>query len=251
MKRTILILFLIMSIGISAEETLFLKNPYLSGSLSWYYPGLGQIYNGKVFKGSVMFILETTCLYLSLNLVSDLTFRIEEGFIVNPHSEITDKNRALSVTFFSAAVLLHVYNIIDAIGDSLKYNTAFAEKAEKPKYDPLVPAVFSFFMPGSGQMLNGDYRKGSELIFYEVLFKLWKVYIDYDLRKRYAEDSGAINWLDLSNNDRITFFSYFMMHFLLRSYCAYDAFKKGAENLKLSMDTDTRNNPRVMLGFRF
>lgn len=252
MKRSfILLLIVLFSVNLLSQGSTIRKNPYFSGSLSWYYPGLGQAYNGKILKGALFLTLELGSLYTAINLVSDLTFRLEEGVIVNPHSDITRGNRNIAIGLAVGATLLHIYNIYDAISDSMKFNLRNASSLKSESPDPFFLAVSSYLMPGTGQMFNGSFRKGSELLFYQLLFKVWKVYIDYDLRNRYSPEDSALNWLDLNQNDRVTIIAYYAMNSFFRIYSAYDAYIGGHKKVEILMMEDSRKNLLLGLGVKF
>ncbi len=254
MKRFFLVLILLLSFisPKTDENSMHRKNPFFSGSLSWYYPGLGQLYNGKILKSGLFFSIELATSYIAINMVSDLSLKMEEGIIVNPHStEITRNQRNWAIGLATFTALLHIYNIYDAINDSIKLNLTEGKQLKEEHVNSIFPALSSFIMPGSGQMFNGKFKKGSELIFYQLLFKLWKIYIDYDFRNRYDPDINAINWHDLNDNDQITLLSYYTMHLLFRFYSAYDAYTINEKKLQLSLVQNSRKNSLLAFGIRF
>ena len=52
-----------------------LKNPGLAAALSFFYTGLGHIYNGQIGKGILLFLLR---------IVSDISMIFLIGFITTP-----------------------------------------------------------------------------------------------------------------------------------------------------------------------
>jgi len=41
------------------------KDPILAGALSWYVPGLGQMYSGAFLKGAAFFVIEEALALMS------------------------------------------------------------------------------------------------------------------------------------------------------------------------------------------
>ncbi|MCD6578653.1 hypothetical protein J7L48_04195 [bacterium] len=248
------ILFFLMMILFLLSKPLSLpmrRNPYFAGALSWYYPGLGQLYNGKTLKGALLFSSELALLYIGTNLVSDVSFKLEESIVVNPKNNISRGDRNLSIGLFSILACLHIYNIVDASSDSIKHNLDNDILLIEPTIPPIFLSLSSFIMPGTGQVYNGDIKKGSELIFYNLLLKGWKVYIDYDFKNRKGEGYSTINWNNLNDNDRITFISYALINYIFRFYSAYDAYTGGKKNLQLTMTSDNNNNKLFLVGIKF
>lgn len=83
------------------------KNPGLSAILSFFIPGLGQIYNGSIIIGIAFFIIELLLAGIGLSLIR--TLRLKEG-----------------VAFMLICLILWMYNIHNA------YKTA--EKENKKQY---------------------------------------------------------------------------------------------------------------------
>ncbi len=52
-----------------------MKNPGLAAVLCFFYTGLGQIYNGEIAKGIILFIIRA---------ISDLAMLVLIGFITSP-----------------------------------------------------------------------------------------------------------------------------------------------------------------------
>ncbi|HWR82306.1 MAG TPA: hypothetical protein VN285_03290 [Candidatus Deferrimicrobium sp.] len=78
----------------------FYKNPGLAAVLSFFYMGLGQIYNGQIAKGILFIVIYTLSWILMLLLI---------GFITTP--------------------ILFIYGIYDAYKSAEKINTDIARTA--------------------------------------------------------------------------------------------------------------------------
>ena len=245
------LVFLLFAGTVHGGEFKLKKNPFFAGSLSWYYPGMGQVYNGEFLKGGLFATAEYLLLYFAINRVSDISFKLQEGIIVNENPVITQGDRNISIGLFTLTGILHIYNIYDSINGSLKHNLKYSDRLKGERINPVFLAGFSFMMPGTGQMFNGEVKKGSELVFYNLVLKLWKIHIDWDLRKRYEPSVNAINWNDLNSNDRITLFSFYAIDILFRFYSAYDAYTGGSRKLDIEFRTDSRNNSLLLLGMDF
>ena len=78
----------------------FYKNPGLAAVLSFFYMGLGQIYNGQIAKGILFIVFYSISILLMLILV---------GFITTP--------------------VLFIYGMYDAYKSAEKINAAIARRA--------------------------------------------------------------------------------------------------------------------------
>lgn len=83
------------------------KNPGLSAVLSFFIPGIGQIYNGNIITGMTFFIIELLLAVIGLSLTK--TSRLKDGLVL-----------------IFICLVLWIYNIYNA------YNTA--EKENKKQY---------------------------------------------------------------------------------------------------------------------
>ncbi|MBN1898354.1 MAG: hypothetical protein JW827_06225 [Spirochaetes bacterium] len=95
------------------------QDPFLAGVLSWYMAGLGQIYAGDYFKGTVFWIVDTTLWISAILTVADINFSSNSdiGFQLNikPKENITKKQETIAISLATGFVLFRVYTIIDAI----------------------------------------------------------------------------------------------------------------------------------------
>lgn len=102
------------------------KDPIFAGALSWYMPGLGQMYAGDLLKGSVFFVIEEALLIGTVlsfaELKLDVTGDIDIGFNIkskdNPDRDEQKVGIILGVVFIG----VHFLNIIDAVNTTRTYN---------------------------------------------------------------------------------------------------------------------------------
>jgi TM2 domain-containing membrane protein YozV len=102
------------------------KDPILAGALSWYVPGLGQMYSGAILKGAAFFVVEETLLVSTVltfaEIKLDVTGNVGLGINIksksNPDSEDQQKAVILGITL----IAVHFINVIDAVNTTRKYN---------------------------------------------------------------------------------------------------------------------------------
>jgi TM2 domain-containing membrane protein YozV len=83
----------------SQESPVFYKNPGIAAVLSFFYMGLGQIYNGQITKGIVFIVAYTVSWILMIVLI---------GFITTP--------------------ILFIYGMYDAYKSAEKINQDIAQR---------------------------------------------------------------------------------------------------------------------------
>jgi hypothetical protein len=81
----IFLFFLCTAVSLNAESiSKEKKDPILAGALSWYVPGLGQIYSGAYLKGIAFFVVEESLFIGTLlsffELQLDVTGGIDLGY---------------------------------------------------------------------------------------------------------------------------------------------------------------------------
>jgi hypothetical protein len=104
------------------------KDPILAGALSWYVPGLGQMYSGAVLKGAAFFVVEETLLVSTIltfaEIKLDVTGNVGLGVNIKSKSNPDSDDQTKAVVFGVALVAIHFINIIDAVNTTRKYNRA-------------------------------------------------------------------------------------------------------------------------------
>ena len=111
-----------------AEEhyTYARKDPILAGALSWYVPGLGQMYSGAILKGAAFFVIEETLLLSTLltfaELKLDVTGGIDIGLNIKSREHPDRDEQKIGIFLAVAFIAVHFVNVIDAANTALRYN---------------------------------------------------------------------------------------------------------------------------------
>ena len=129
------------------------RHPSLAYSLSIIIWGCGQFYN-KQWKLGILFLLSMINFYLFLSIVALYWKSIQSSF---ESIYIDSSGTLLIISFFylSGLIVWH-FNTLQAYFQSLKINV----RSHKGINMKLLPAVCSLLMPGWGQLLNGQTKKG-------------------------------------------------------------------------------------------
>lgn len=106
------------------------KDPLLAGVLSWYMPGLGQVYGGRPLKGAGYFLMETSFFLTSFLAIADLELSADADSGINIGAkvkrnelgEIPNSNKQLAVGFLLLGAGFHVWNIVDAVNTTKEFN---------------------------------------------------------------------------------------------------------------------------------
>lgn len=85
----------------SGPPPIFYKNPGLAAVLSFFYMGLGQIYNGQIAKGIAFVVIYSISIFLMVIII---------GFITTP--------------------ILFIYGMYDAYKSAEKINRDLADRAQ-------------------------------------------------------------------------------------------------------------------------
>lgn len=97
-------------------------DPIMAGVMSWYVPGLGQLYSGDYFKGTLIWCAENAILISAILSLAELDFYIskEAGFQVTFKwkQKITTQNYIYASGLFIGYFIFHIYNVIDAISSA-------------------------------------------------------------------------------------------------------------------------------------
>jgi len=83
-----------------------LKNPGIAAVLSFFWPGVGQIYNGQMTKGLILVGINAICWLLNITLI-------------------------LSIIGIPIQVVLGLYAIFDAYNTAVKINKTISQKQEQ------------------------------------------------------------------------------------------------------------------------
>jgi hypothetical protein len=128
----IIVVFLSPVLLLGAEKTYVRKDPILAGALSWYVPGLGQLYAGAYLKGAAFWLVEEALLAstiltlaeLELNVTGDINLGVNIKSKENPDN----KERKTAFILGTSLVIVHFLNVIDAVNTTSKYNQKQEQK---------------------------------------------------------------------------------------------------------------------------
>lgn len=122
----VIMVFFTTTAGYSEDIYRSKKDPVLAGALSWYVPGLGQVYGGSVVKGAVFWVTEQVLLYGTIlsfaELKLEITRNIDIGLNIASHENPTREEKRRALIMGSVLVIMHFYNIVDAVNTAIKYN---------------------------------------------------------------------------------------------------------------------------------
>jgi len=108
------------------------KDPIMAGALSWYVPGLGQMYSGAIFKGALFWAVEESLIVATVLTFSDLklevTRQMDLGLSIKTKQDPSKTEKRAAVLLGTSLVVIHFINVIDAVNTALKYNKSFEHK---------------------------------------------------------------------------------------------------------------------------
>jgi hypothetical protein len=131
MKRAVafLLVFLLLGVpvlGFAEDSVVVRKDPILAGALSYYVPGLGQLYAGSYLKGAAFWVLEQTLLVSTLLTVAEIDLNVSGdislGLNIKAKDETSKQERKTAIVLGSALLVVHFLNIIDAVNTTRNYN---------------------------------------------------------------------------------------------------------------------------------
>lgn len=135
--------------NVNNNRSILGKEPWLAANLSFFFPGIGQIYSGNKLKG-VIFIV-------SKILLSGWMLWI----IIFPDRHLLIDG-LIWLLFY---VLIGNWNLIDAYQSTRKVNSPAFEDIRKSNKDPWLAVFLSRIIPGIGHLYIGSYLIGTVLIF--------------------------------------------------------------------------------------
>lgn len=126
----VLLLLLLPALSYSADQYTFSrKDPILAGALSWYVPGLGQIYSGAFLKGVAFFVVEEALLIGTVltfaELKLDVTGSIDIGLNIKSKESPGRKEQRKGIILGVSFIIIHFVDVIDAVNTTRKYNRSF------------------------------------------------------------------------------------------------------------------------------
>ncbi len=102
------------------------KDPIFAGALSWYVPGLGQIYSEAYLKGAIFWVVEESIMVGTVltfaNLKLDITRAFDLGMVIKSKEAPDEKDKRSAILLGIALVTVHFFNVVDAVNTALRYN---------------------------------------------------------------------------------------------------------------------------------
>ena len=134
----------------SSSGSLSGKEPWLAVNLSMFWPGIGQIYSGKVLRGCIILVIQILLSCVGAWLVLSSTGDLKIGLIC-----------------FLASALINIWNFFDAHRCANKVNTLQFEEVRKRRKDPWLAVFLSRIIPGLGHLYINKIWQG---ILFFILF---------------------------------------------------------------------------------
>lgn len=110
----------------SEQDIYARKDPILAGALSWYVPGLGQLYAGALIKGAAFFVVEEALLISTVltfaELKLDMTGDIDIGLNIKSKSDTNKSERRIGIILGVSFITVHFFNVIDAVNTTRNLN---------------------------------------------------------------------------------------------------------------------------------
>jgi len=108
------------------------KDPILAAALSWYIPGLGQLYSDAVLRGAIFYVVENALLigalvpFLELKL--DVTGNMGIGVDLKSKDTIFESNdQRVALALGVTLVVVHIINVVDAVNSARDYNKNYED----------------------------------------------------------------------------------------------------------------------------
>jgi TM2 domain-containing membrane protein YozV len=138
MKRITALFMVFLVIAVPAlcfgtDGTTFLrKDPILAAALSWYIPGLGQLYSDDVLSGVIFYVVENALLIGALvpfvELKLDVTGNMGIGVDLKSKDTIFESNdQRVALALGVSLVIIHIINVIDAVNSARDYNKSYED----------------------------------------------------------------------------------------------------------------------------
>ena len=138
MKRTIALVMVLLVIAVpvlcfGTDGTAFVrKDPILAAALSWYIPGLGQLYSDAILRGAIFYVVENALLIGALvpfvELKLDVTGNMGVGVDLKSKDTIFENNdQRVALALGVALAVVHIINVIDAVNTARDYNKSYED----------------------------------------------------------------------------------------------------------------------------
>jgi TM2 domain-containing membrane protein YozV len=124
------------------DEITRYKDPIFAGALSWYVPGLGQIYAGSIAKGVTFLAVEFALLYGTIISVAEVEIGVTGGFtlgikVTGKGSDVSSSERTTAIVLGTTLIVVHFINVVDAVNTARRFNSELNQKIRPDvTYDP-------------------------------------------------------------------------------------------------------------------
>ena len=102
------------------------KDPFFAAALSWFIPGLGQLYVGKPLKGGLYWLIDNTLFWTAVLNVAHVDFGFERDigfrFAIRARENLSSARIWTSVGVGLCYLAFHIYNVLDAADDAEHHN---------------------------------------------------------------------------------------------------------------------------------
>lgn len=129
------------------------KEPWVAVSLSYIFPGLGQIYASRITRGCIFISAQVALVCFGYRLLCNPAGNIGVGF-----------------AFLLLSTVVLICSLIDAYRCARKRNSEDFEKSRRGNKDPWFAVFFSQLLPGIGHFYLGKWVWG--LFFFASLIVL-------------------------------------------------------------------------------
>ena len=102
-----------------------LKNPGIAAVLSFFWPGVGQIYNGQMTKGLILVGINAICWLLNITLILSIVIILDATNILSGNICL------IALIGIPIQVVLGLYAIFDAYNTAVKINKTISQEQEQ------------------------------------------------------------------------------------------------------------------------
>ena len=102
------------------------KDPFFAAALSWFIPGLGQVYVGKPLKGGLYWLIDNTLFWTAVLNIAHVDIGLERDigfrFAIRARENLSSARIWTSVGLGLCYLVFHIYNVLDAADDASVHN---------------------------------------------------------------------------------------------------------------------------------
>ncbi len=138
-----------------------LKDPWLAVNLSMFFPGIGQIYGGKLYRGLILILVQVLLIGTGVWSIFSSTGDIATGLI-----------------FLAIAIGVYIFTVMDAL--LLVYHQApeiYQEKIPRSRKNPWFAVAVSRVLPGLGHFYLNQSVLG--LLLFTAAIVSWRLQVFY------------------------------------------------------------------------